>query len=187
MKKLIAAVLAGAVMCAAGAHEPDYSFRDRSLSDSVRVDAVLRQLTLAEKVGLLGTTVGVERLGIGDYCIVEGLHGLSLGSPGARHPENNRPTTIFPQAYGLGESWDTTLVRRVAEQASTEARYYAQRPGAVRHALVMLAPNADLARDPRWGRTEESFGEDPRLAAAMTVAPCAASRVTTAATGAWRR
>ena len=170
MKKLIAAVLAGAAMCAAGAHEPDYSFHDRSLPDSVRVDAVLRQLTRDEKVALLGTTVGVERLGITDFCIVEGLHGLSLGSPGARHPENNRPTTIFPQAYGLGESWDTTLVRRVAEQASTEARYYAQHPGAGRHALVMLAPNADLARDPRWGRTEESFGEDPRLAAAMTVA-----------------
>ena len=90
---------------------------------------------------------------------MEGLHGLELGGPGSRDPERRRPTTIFPQAYGLGASWDTTLVRRVAEQASTEARYYTQTPKSVRRALVMLAPNADLARDPRWGRNEESYGE----------------------------
>jgi len=163
-----------ALVCfAAGAvwaGEPDYSFRDCELPDSVRVERFLQQLTLDEKVGLLGTDLGVERLGVAHCGLVEGLHGLELGGPGSQRPEYHRATTIFPQAYGLGESWDTTLVRRVAEQASTEARYYTQCAGSVRQALVMLAPNADLARDPRWGRTEESFGEDARLTAAMTVA-----------------
>ncbi len=169
MKKIFLCALA---VCATGAYalNPDYSFRDTSLADSVRVERVLSQLTLEEKVGLLGTDLGVERLGIPHCGLVEGLHGLELGGPGSRDPERRRPTTIFPQAYGLGASWDTTLVRRVAEQASTEARYYTQTPKSVRRALVMLAPNADLARDPRWGRNEESYGEDPRLTAAMTVA-----------------
>lgn len=61
-------------------------------------------------------------------------------------------------------------MKKVGEQASIEARYYMQRPENKRTALVMRAPNADLARDPRWGRTEESFGEDPFLTARLTVA-----------------
>ena len=168
MKNIIAAIALS--VCVTATAQTDYSFHDTSLPDSVRVEKVLRQLTLDEKIALLGTNLGIERLGIPSCGTVEGLHGLSLGSPGARHPENNRPTTIFPQAYGLGESWDTTLVRRVAEQAATEARYYTQHPRSIRRALVMFAPNADLGRDPRWGRTEECFGEDPRLTAALTVA-----------------
>ena len=62
------------------------------------------------------------------------------------------------------------LVKKVGEQASLEARYYMQRPEDKRTALVMRAPNADLARDPRWGRTEESYGEDAFLTARLTVA-----------------
>ena len=169
MKTLITG-LAVMVAASASASTPDFSFRDLSLSDSARVEIVLNQLSLDEKISLLGTNLGVSRLGIASCGLVEGLHGLELGGPGSNRKDYHRPTTIFPQAYGLGESWDTTLVRRVAEQASTEARYYTQHPASVRKSLVMLAPNADLARDPRWGRNEESFGEDPRLTAAMTVA-----------------
>lgn len=62
------------------------------------------------------------------------------------------------------------LSEKVGEQASLEARYYMQRPEDKRTALVMRAPNADLARDPRWGRTEESYGEDAFLTARLTVA-----------------
>ncbi|MDE6270705.1 MAG: glycoside hydrolase family 3 C-terminal domain-containing protein [Muribaculaceae bacterium] len=157
-------------MAVSAQKSPDYRFHDLSLPDSERVEIVLNQLTLDEKVSLLGTDLAVERLGI-PYCgLVEGLHGLELGGPGSQRPDFHRPTTTFPQAYGMGESWDTTLIRRAAEQAATEARYYTQHPKSVRKSLVQLAPNADLARDPRWGRTEESFGEDPRLTAAMTVA-----------------
>lgn len=61
-------------------------------------------------------------------------------------------------------------MRKVAEQASEEARYYMQTLDNKRNSLVMRAPNADLARDPRWGRTEESFGEDPFLTAQLAIA-----------------
>lgn len=159
MKRLLTG-LALTACAAAFAANPDYSFRDTTLPDSVRVERVLRQLTLDEKIGLLSTNLGVERLGIARCGTVEGLHGLSLGSPGSQRPEMNRPTTIFPQAYGLGESWDTTLVRRVAEQAATEARYYSQHPRSVRQSLVQFAPNADLGRDPA--------GAAPRSASART-------------------
>ena len=150
------------------AYAQTYAFNDTTLTDSQRLDALIPMLTLDEKIELLSTNVGVPRLGIASCNTVEGLHGLSLGGPGK--DRLGEMTTSFPQAYGLGESWDTDLIERVAAQSSYEARYYAQRPDAKYHPLVMLAPNADLARDPRWGRTEESFGEDPWLTAAMTVA-----------------
>lgn len=170
MKKFVAVALAGVAMLSVAQTTPDYSFRDLSLPDDVRVEKFLNQLTLDEKIGLLSTNLGVERLGVPNVGTVESLHGLVLGAPGSQHPEFNRPTTVFPQAYGLGESWDTTLVRRAAEQYAIEARYYTNHPSSRRGPLVLFAPNADLGRDPRWGRTEECFGEDPRLTAAMTVA-----------------
>ena len=71
------------------------------------------------------------------------------------------PTTQFPQAYGLGATWDPELVRRVAAQEAQEARYLFQSAKYNRSGLIVRAPNADLARDPRWGRTEEVYGEDP--------------------------
>lgn len=155
-------------------------FRNTNLSDEQRVEALLHQLTLDEKLSLLSTNLGVPRLGIPDCNHFEGLHGLTLGGPGAwggwakgedgRRVKTDLPTTIFPQSYGLGSTWDVDLLRKVGEQASVEARYYMQRPENPRHSLVMRAPNADLARDPRWGRTEESYGEDPFLTARLTVA-----------------
>lgn len=146
-----------------------YAFQDIALPDSVRVECLLKELTLDEKVALLSTDLGVPRLGIPHCWQVEGLHGLSLSGPGKEKPDTIH-TTIFPQAYGLGETWDPELLRRIAAQVAEEARYYSQIDSGRRCMLVMRAPNADLARDPRWGRTEESFGEDPYLTAAMTVA-----------------
>lgn len=104
---------------------------------------------------------------------------MALGGPGGwggKHLVNSRivtieyPTTIFPQAYGLGETWDPELIRKVADIEATEIRYYTQNRKYNKGGMVMRAPNADLARDPRWGRTEESFGEDAFLTARMTVA-----------------
>lgn len=94
MKNILAAITLS--VCATATAQTDYSFHDTSLPDSVRVEKVLRQLTLDEKIALLGTNLGIDRLGIPSCGTVEGLHGLSLGSPGARHPEYNRATTIFP-------------------------------------------------------------------------------------------
>ena len=157
-----------------------YKFQNTKLSDEKRIDALLEELMLEEKIALLGSDLAVPRLGILSCRHHEGLHGLALGGPaawgGRKKGEDgkiiptDRPTTIFPQSYGLGATWDVDLVKKVGEQASLEARYYMQRPEDKRTALVMRAPNADLARDPRWGRTEESYGEDAFLTARLTVA-----------------
>ncbi len=160
--------------------QTSYAFQDTKLSDEKRIDNLLSLLTLDEKLNLLSTDLGVPRFGIPHCGHYEGLHGLTLGGPAAwggrkktddgRMVPTDYPTTIFPQSYGLGSTWDIPLVQKVAEQASEEARYYMQTLDNKRNSLVMRAPNADLARDPRWGRTEESFGEDPFLVAQLTVA-----------------
>lgn len=156
-----------------------YPFQNTVLSDDERLDNLLSLMTIDEKINALSTDLGVPRLGIRPTGHSEGLHGLALGGSGnwggfkmvnyQRVPDIY-PTTTFPQAYGLGETWDTELIRKVADIESTEIRYYAQNDRYQKRGLVMRAPNADLARDPRWGRTEESFGEDPHLVAKMTVA-----------------
>lgn len=152
-----------------------FSFQNTNLSDKERIDNLISLMTLDEKINALSTQFGVPRLGIRTTGHSEGLHGMALGGPGnwgdwgARNPKTF-PTTIFPQAYGLGETWDTNLLRKVADVEATEVRFYVQNAALGKGGLVMRAPNADLARDPRWGRTEESYGEDPFLTASMTVA-----------------
>ena len=156
------------------------TYQDTTLTDDARIDHLLSILTLEEKIDLLSSNLAVPRLGIPDCGHYEGLHGLTLGGAGRWGGEEinangekvatDYPTTVFPQSYGLGCTWDRVLLQKVGEQTAEEARYYMQVPGGKRRALVMRAPNADLARDPRWGRTEESFGEDPYLTAELTVA-----------------
>lgn len=146
-----------------------YPFQDPSLSDEERVSNLISLMTLEEKVNALSTQLGIPRLGIRNCSHVEGLHGLAYGGPSNWGSRNPTPTTIFPQAYGLGETWDTALIRKVAEHVSYENRYYFQSPKYLRGSLILRAPNADLGRDPRWGRTEECFGEDAWLNARMTV------------------
>ncbi len=156
-----------------------YDFQNTKLKDEKRVDLFLRQLTLEEKIEWLSTRMSTPRLGMPVLGCYEGLHGLALGGPsrhnGVKKVEgkeipNDLPTTIFPQAYGMGCTWDRDVIRRMGDIEAEEARWYIQRPEARRKGLVIYAPNADLARDPRWGRTEESFGEDPYLTAQLSVA-----------------
>ncbi|MEL5891959.1 glycoside hydrolase family 3 C-terminal domain-containing protein [Bacteroides sp. GD17] len=168
------------LFCMQASAQKTYPFRNTKLADEKRVDNLLSLLTLDEKINLLSTDLGVPRFNIPHCGHYEGLHGLTLGGPamwgGRERTDDGKtvptdfPTTIFPQSYGLGSTWDIDLVRKVAEQASEEARYYMQTLENKRNSLVMRAPNADLARDPRWGRTEESFGEDPFLTAQLTIA-----------------
>jgi beta-glucosidase len=80
------------------------------------------------------------------------------------------PTTTFPQEKGLGATWDPELLKKIATLEGYEARYDYQNPTFSRGGVVVRAPNADLSRDPRWGRTEESYGEDPYLVGTLTVA-----------------
>ncbi|NDV94918.1 beta-glucosidase [Dysgonomonas sp. 521] len=156
-----------------------YPFQNTALSDDKRLDNLLSLMTIDEKINALSTNLGVPRLGIRNTGHSEGLHGMALGGPGnwggfkmvnyQRVPDTY-PTTTFPQAYGLGETWDTALIHKVADIEATEIRFYTQNGKYAKGGLVMRAPNADLARDPRWGRTEESFGEDPFLVSEMTAA-----------------
>ena len=126
-------------------------------------------MTLDEKVDALGNNTQVPRLGIQASGSVEGLHGIVLGGP-TYGDRANTPTTGFPQAYGLGETWDTDLLHRVATYISTENRYLFQNAKYRKSGLIMWTPNVDLGRDPRWGRTEECYGEDAFLTSRLAVA-----------------
>jgi beta-glucosidase len=166
----------GMVLAAAGAKcavaQADYPFRDTSLSDSARIDDLLKRLTLDEKVLLMSDHPKISRLGIVFSGQVEGLHGLALGGPANWAARGRQPagTTTFPQEKGLGATWDPELLKKAAALEGEEARYFYQNPVWDRGGVVVRAPNADLSRDPRWGRTEESYGEDPFLVGTLTVA-----------------
>ena len=112
----------------------------------------------------------MPRLGIQGTGHSEGLHGLALGGPGGWGRPTPIPTTQFAQAIGMGETWDPDLIRQAGGVEGYEARYINQSEKTHRGGLVVRAPNADLGRDPRWGRTEECFGEDPFFNGTMVVA-----------------
>ena len=163
-------VIAGLARMAAA--QADYPFRDPKLGDDQRISDLLGRLTLEEKLTLLGDHPKIPRLGIAFSGQVEGLHGLALGGPGGWGGGGKQPlpTTTFPQEKGLGETWDPGLLKKIAALEGYEARYDYQNPNLSRGGVVVRAPNADLSRDPRWGRTEESYGEDPFLVGTLTVA-----------------
>ncbi|TRZ42295.1 glycoside hydrolase family 3 C-terminal domain-containing protein [Robertkochia solimangrovi] len=152
------------------AQERKFPFQDPSIAIEERINNLLSLMTLDEKVAALSTDPSVPRLGVTGTKHVEGLHGLALGGPAQWGGKNKDPlpTTTFPQAYGLGETWDRELLQQVAAIEGIETRFAFQKYG--RGGLVVRAPNADLGRDPRWGRTEECYGEDPFLTGSLTVA-----------------
>ncbi|HWR15739.1 MAG TPA: glycoside hydrolase family 3 C-terminal domain-containing protein [Terriglobales bacterium] len=147
-----------------------YTFQDPALPVEQRITNLLQTMTLDEKISCLGTSPDVPRLGIRGAGHVEGLHGLAMGGPGGWGRPSVVPTTQFPQAVGLGETWDPELIRQVAAAEGYETRFMFQSPKYHRGGLVVRAPNADLARDIRWGRTEESYGEDAFFNGTMVVA-----------------
>ena len=156
-----------------GASAPVYA--DSRAPVEQRITDLLQRMTVDEKVGAFSTDPTVPRLGVVGTGHVEGLHGLALGGPG--HWEGHAaghsvitviPTTTFPQARGLGQTWDPELLRRAAAQEALETRYAFGKYH--RGGLVVRAPNADLSRDPRWGRSEESYGEDPFLVGTLATA-----------------
>jgi beta-glucosidase len=147
-----------------------YPFQNPDLSIEQRVRNIVSLMTLDEKVSCLGTDPSVPRLGIHGTRHVEGLHGLALGGPGGWGRPTPIPTTQFAQAIGMGETWDPDLVRKAGGVEGYETRYIYQSEKTHRGGLVVRAPNADLGRDPRWGRTEECFGEDAFFNGTMVVA-----------------
>ncbi len=181
---LAAAISLSAATVATVAVEPSYQypFQNPNVPIEARVNNILSLMTIEEKIAALSTDPSVPRLGIVGSGHLEGLHGVALGGPGRweGHGLPVLPTTQFPQAVGLGETWDPDLLRKAAALEGYEARYVfntdtqtaVSRRGEKhrRAGIVMRAPNADLARDPRWGRSEESYGEDPYLTGTMATA-----------------
>lgn len=150
-----------------------YPFQDISLTDDARLDNLISLMTLEEKIDhLFPMLPGVPRLELRGTRVVEGLHGLAWSGPAnwAVKGEGEAPTTTFPQAIGLAQMWDPELLKQIAAWEAYEARYLAQNSDYGSGGLIVLAPNADLGRDIRWGRTEECYGEDAFLGAALTVA-----------------
>lgn len=141
------------------------SYLDTSLSFAERVKDLVARLTLAEKVGLMNHPAqGVPRLNIPAYNYwSEALHGVG----------RNGRATVFPQAIGMAATWDKELIHRVASAIGDEgrAKYHAalRRNGYTDQyqGLNFWSPNVNIFRDPRWGRGQETWGEDPFLTGEM--------------------
>jgi beta-glucosidase len=142
-------------------------FRNPSLPIDERVNDLISRMTLEEKVSQMrDRAAGIPRLGVPAYeWWNEGLHGVAFAGY----------ATNFPQVIGMAATWDTDLVHRMAEVISTEARAkYNQAMRDDQHerffGLTFWAPNINIFRDPRWGRGQETYGEDPFLTGRMAVA-----------------
>jgi beta-glucosidase len=141
--------------------EQKYPFQDHTADLDTRVKDLVSRLTLDEKIeSMLQYQPEVIRLGVGAYKHgTEAAHGLSwLGE-----------ATMFPQPVGLACTWDTELMKEVGEVLSDEARVFYKRNPAV-NGLTLWAPTVDMERDPRWGRNEEAYGEDPELTGELATA-----------------
>jgi beta-glucosidase len=150
------------------AQQPRSPFNDPSLPMEKRIDNLLSLMTVDEKIDCLSTNTGVPRLGVMSYGSSEGIHGVvQRQGYGRRMPIT---TTQFPQPPGMGESWDPELVRQAGGVEGYEARFITQTEKYNRQILMFWGPQADLARDPRWGRSEEVYGEDPFFNGTMVAA-----------------
>ena len=170
-RKVAGLVLATAVLAVTStgpAAQQTEKFRDTKLPFEERARDLVARMTLEEKVSQLGHTAdGIKRLGIPEYnWWNEGLHGVARAGI----------ATVFPQAIGLAATFDDALIRRDADVISTEfrAKYNVSRgPDGLSewyHGLTPWSPNINIFRDPRWGRGQETYGEDPYLTARMGVA-----------------
>ncbi|NGO10339.1 carbohydrate-binding protein [Streptomyces sp. HC44] len=145
----------------AAADDPAYAFRNPKLPVDRRVDDLLGRLTLDEKISLLHQyQPAIPRLGIKSFKTgTEALHGVAwLGE-----------ATVFPQAVGLASTWDPSLIKRVGSAVGDETRGFQQeRPAG--WGLNLWAPVVNPLRDPRWGRNEEGYSEDPHLTSSLATA-----------------
>jgi len=148
-----------------------YPFWDPCLPLEQRLANLLSTLTIDEKLSLLNSNhPAVARIGLPAASLgAEALHGLGIAS----NPNSGGfmpAATQFPQVFGLGESWDPEVTKTVGATTGYEARVYNARGVSATGrgtGVILRGPNVDLVHDPRWGRTEESFGEDPYLVGEM--------------------
>lgn len=145
---------------------PEFKWFDSSVSFEERSKALVEAMTLEEKISLMEDVAKpVERLGIPEYnWWNEALHGVA----------RNGRATVFPQAIGLAATFDTKLANRIATAISDEGRAKFNAAIALgnrgRYAgLTYWTPNVNIFRDARWGRGQETYGEDPYLTSQMGV------------------
>ncbi len=139
-----------------------YTFQNTSLTFEQRATELVKQLTLQEKLALMQNDAKpVDRLGIPAYnWWNECLHGVA----------RDGIATVFPQAIGFAATWNPNLIFKVADAISTEARakheeHVRKGERKIYQGLTMWTPNINIFRDPRWGRGQETYGEDPFLTA----------------------
>ena len=141
-------------------------YLDPTLPAAKQAADLVSQMTLDEKISQMqNEAVAIERLGIPAYdWWSEALHG-AVGSP----------VTVYPQVIGLSGTFDKSLISRIGTAISDEGRArYADaishgRHGGMHEGLTFWAPNINIFRDPRWGRGQETYGEDPFLTSRMVV------------------
>lgn len=148
------------VMVAITSNAQQFPFLDTGLSFEKRVDDLVSRMTVEEKAGqLLYTAPAIPRLGVPEYnWWNEALHGVAR----AGH------ATVFPQSITIANSWDEDLMLDVANAISDEARakhheFLRRGDRGIYHGLTFWSPNINIFRDPRWGRGQETYGEDPYL------------------------
>jgi beta-glucosidase len=152
--------------------QPSFPFQDPAVPVEERVEDLLSRLTLDEKLSLLHQSqVAIPRLGIPYFKTgTEALHGVAWSND-----FNNNwnqvlaEGTVFPQAVGLASTWDPALIEEVGAAVGAEVRgYNAIDP--VTWGTQVWSPVVNLLRDPRWGRNEEGYSEDPLLTSAIATA-----------------
>ena len=141
---------------------------DARLSDRERAEYLVSRLTIEEKFAWFGLRIRNERLGLAvSTCGGEGAHGVQArAGQGEMHPPT--PTTSFTQPIGMAASFDRELIFKAGDVTGKESRAFANAVSKGGH--CRLAPTVDMCRDPRWGRNEEGYGEDPYLTGKMASA-----------------
>ncbi|WP_299609913.1 glycoside hydrolase family 3 protein [uncultured Aquimarina sp.] len=146
--------------------EKEYKYKDPKLSTSERVNDLISHMTLSEKVSQMRYDApAIERLGVPAYnWWNECLHGVARAGK----------ATVFPQAIGMGATWDAPLLFDVGTVISDEARakhhrFIKEDRRGIYQGLTFWTPNINIFRDPRWGRGQETYGEDPYLTSRMGV------------------
>ncbi|HUB60549.1 MAG TPA: glycoside hydrolase family 3 C-terminal domain-containing protein [Puia sp.] len=144
----------------------DLPFRNPGLPIDQRVNDLVSRMTLEEKIGqMMNAAPAIPRLGVPEYnWWNECLHGVARAGL----------ATVFPQAIGLGAAWDQNMQFRVATAISDEARakhheFVRKGKRLIYQGLTFWSPNINIFRDPRWGRGQETYGEDPYLTGRLAV------------------
>ncbi|HEY3405458.1 MAG TPA: glycoside hydrolase family 3 C-terminal domain-containing protein [Ohtaekwangia sp.] len=152
--------------CSEQKKEPAFPFLNEELSVEERVNDLVSRMTLEEKIAqMVNDAPAIERLGVPRYnWWSEGLHGVARAGL----------ATVFPQAIGLAATWDDSLIYDVSTVISDEARakhhnFTKRDKRFIYQGLTLWSPNINIFRDPRWGRGQETYGEDPYLTGKLAV------------------